>query len=124
MAEDKHDADPGIMAGGLLIRSTKSDNGFKAPEPRASLLGNASGEAITLYNSTRMHSFEHTSARAITAGVAQGWTSLPDKSEKRKESKQVHLVGPSLPRFGDIYADLLTEEYAIEVTSTFRETPA
>ncbi len=45
MAGEHRDADPGSMAGGLLIRPKKEGNGFKAPAPRTSLLGNASGEA-------------------------------------------------------------------------------
>lgn len=43
MAEEKRDENPGSMAGGLLIRSKKDENGFKAPAPRTSLLGTCLG---------------------------------------------------------------------------------
>ncbi len=49
MAEVKRDADPDSMAGGLLIRPKREENGFKAPAPRTSLLGNASGETGIRY---------------------------------------------------------------------------
>jgi len=39
MAEAEHDADLSSMAGGLVMRPRKDDNGFKAPAPRTSLLG-------------------------------------------------------------------------------------
>ena len=38
--------------------------------------------------------------------MAQGWTSLPDKSEKKRENKQLHSVGPSLLSFAEFYADV------------------
>ena len=39
MAEEKRDEVPSSMAGGLLIRPKKDENGFEAPAPRTSLLG-------------------------------------------------------------------------------------
>ena len=56
MAEENHDADLGSMAGGLLIRPKKEENGFKAPAPRTSLLGNASGEANMHSKAQPVHS--------------------------------------------------------------------
>ena len=39
MAGDSGDTVVDAIAGGLVIRSSKKENGFKAPAPRTSLLG-------------------------------------------------------------------------------------
>ena len=57
MAGDSGDSAIDAVYGGLVIRSSKTENGFKAPAPRTSLLGTSCrillGSSCTDYITTR-----------------------------------------------------------------------